>query len=62
MFTTIRQEFNIWKDKIRTPTFIKIGLEYLCLEGLDQNSNVWKDKKIVLMLIEIEIEFHCSGG
>ena len=23
---------NIWKDKIKIPTFMKIGLEYLCLE------------------------------
>ena len=23
---------NIWKDKIKIPTFIKIALEYLCLE------------------------------
>ena len=37
--------------------FIKIGLEFQCLEGSDQNSNDWKNKKIIPMVIEIGPEF-----
>ena len=53
---------NVWKDKIRIPMFIKIGLEFECLEGSDQNSNVWKIMKIIPMLMEIGPEFHYLGG
>ena len=27
------QNTSIWKDKIRNPMFIQIGLEFQCLEG-----------------------------
>ena len=45
MFAKSGQNSSDWKDKIRIPMFIKIKLEFQCLEGYDQNSNVLEEQE-----------------
>ena len=38
----------------RSPMFIKIGPEFQCFEGYDQNSNVWKYRARIPMFERIK--------
>ena len=42
--------------------FGMIRSEFLCLEGLGQNSNAWKDKKRIAVFERIRPEFDCLKG
>ena len=53
MFIKKGQNSNVWKDMVRIPMFVKIGLEV---------TNVWEDEIQIPMCNKIGPELQCFQG